>query len=206
MPENKTIWRLPLPKQVVEEHHIMKNRLLLRIADEDDIDAVVELLNLCYRGGEGWTHEAGLISGARLNAADMQSMLNGKKHFFFVFDNNGLSADVGALIGCIVVQMDVETADHTAHIEMVAVHPAVQNQGVGGEMLNAVEDFAAQHLRQGWMKMLVVEQRRELVDYYRRRGYELADTPKQSVDERYYGHAERPEIRMVELGKRLMPK
>lgn len=184
----------------------MKNRLLLRIADEDDIEAVVDLLNLCYRSGEGWTHEAGLISGERLNAADMQAMLDGKKHFFFVFDNNGLSADVGALIGCIVVKMDVESVDHTAYIEMVAVHPVVQNQGVGGEMLSAVEDFAAQHLRQGWMKMLVVEQRKELVDYYGRRGYEPADSPKQTVDEQHYGHAERPEIRMVELAKRLMPR
>ena len=67
----------------------MKNNLLLRVADEDDVDDIADLLNTCYRGEGGWTNEANIISGQRISRDDVAVMIEGKKHYFFAFDNFG---------------------------------------------------------------------------------------------------------------------
>ena len=183
----------------------MKQNLLLRVADEDDVADIVDLLNTCYRGEAGWTTEAGILTGERITAETVQNMLADKLHYFFVLENNGqVDTDThDVLLGCIVVQLDVASPQQTACVEMTAVHPSVQQQGVGGEMLKSVEVFAGQHLRQGWMKMHVVESRTELLAYYERRGYvPTGDIHEISVA--HYGQPIAQGLKMMELQKRLV--
>ena len=183
----------------------MKPDLLLRIADEDDVADIVTLLNTCYRGSDGWTTEAGILTGERITPEAVQDMLAGKRHYFFVLENNGqVDTDINdALLGCIVVQLDMAAHQQTAFVEMTAVHPSVQKQGVGGEMLQSVETFAGQHLRQGWMKLSVVEPRAELIAYYERRGYERTHNVY-ALPEADYGQPIAEGLKMVELQKRLL--
>ncbi len=180
----------------------MKHHLLLRIADEDDVANIVSLLNTCYRGGQGWTTEAGMVAGERIDEDTVAGMLAAKRHFFFVFENMGHDVD-SALLGCIVMQLDVRSQGDVAHIEMVAVHPEVQKQGVGGEMLKQVEAFAKAHLGQGWVKMQVIESRRELLAYYERRGYEKSGVTGPLPD---WGYQQpiADNLHLVELHKRLL--
>lgn len=190
----------------------MKNNLLLRVADEDDVDDIADLLNTCYRGEGGWTNEANIISGQRISRDDVAVMIEGKKHYFFAFDNFGQVPEAGSLLGCIVVELDLqgqqsqEDEEHSACVEMVAVHPAVQKQGIGGEMLGAVENFAVQHLKQGWMRMSVVDKRPELVAYYQRRGYELTGTARPFPDEGHWGMPLEKDLQLLDLHKRLSEK
>ncbi len=182
----------------------MNQQLLLRIGDEDDTDAIVELLNTCYRGREGWTTEADIIAGERVSAEAVQTMQSDRRRYFFVFDNildQGEAA--GSLLGCIVVWLDPASPERTACVEMAAVHPLVQQRGIGGEMLRQVEDFARRHLRQGWMKMEIVESREELLAYYRRRGYQATGQTRALRDEENYGCPKSGSVNMIELEKRL---
>ncbi|WP_274571288.1 GNAT family N-acetyltransferase [Neisseria leonii] len=182
----------------------MNPQLLLRIGDEDDIAAIVELLNTCYRGREGWTTEADIIAGERVSAEAVEAMLADRRRYFFVFDNLPGEADTpGSLLGCIVVWLDPAAPERTACVEMAAVHPAIQQQGIGGEMLRQVEDFARRHLRQGWMKMEIVAGREALLAYYRRRGYQATGSERVLRDEENYGCPKNGSIRMIELAKRL---
>ena len=189
----------------------MKNNLLLRVADEDDVDDIADLLNTCYRGEGGWTNEVNIISGQRISRDDVAAMIAGKKHYFFAFDNFGQLAEAGSRLGCIVVKLDLQEqqsqdAEHSAYVEMVAVHPAIQKQGIGGEMLGAVENFAMEHLKQGWMRLSVVNKLPELVAYYQRRGYELTGTSRPFPAEGHWGMPLEEGLKLLDLHKRLSEK
>lgn len=47
----------------------------LRPATDGDVPAVVDLVQLAYRGEGGWTTEAHLVSGSRTHAAEVREML-----------------------------------------------------------------------------------------------------------------------------------
>ena len=52
-------------KSTINENHLSKNSVFLREATLDDIDALEQLVNCCYRETAGWTNEADLIGGIR---------------------------------------------------------------------------------------------------------------------------------------------
>ena len=51
-----------------------KASVFLRQAEADDIDALEQLLNRCYRQTEGWTNEADLIGGIRITPKSWQAL------------------------------------------------------------------------------------------------------------------------------------
>ena len=48
---------------------------VLRAAREEDVSALVELVQLAYRGEGGWTTEAHLVDGHRTDADEVRAML-----------------------------------------------------------------------------------------------------------------------------------
>ncbi|MDO4997606.1 MAG: GNAT family N-acetyltransferase [Neisseria sp.] len=181
----------------------MNQHLLLRIGNEDDIDDLTELLNTCYRSKAGWTNEADIFAGERVSVATMQNLLREPQRYCFVFDNFGESDEAGALLGCIIVSLDLSQDTPTAIVEMAAVSPAVQQRGIGGEMLQAVETFAFEHLKQGRIQMSIVEGRQELIAHYQKRGYQLTGNSRLLNAADAYGEPIANRTQLIELQKEL---
>ena len=138
--------------------------VLIRDAAEPDAGPIARLANLAYRGEAsraGWTTEADLLGGQRTDRAMILDLLEHAR-FRLVFEDTTLLASVQ------IEPLDVDTAE----IGMLAVLPERQGQGIGRRLLFDAETVASQNLGARRLRMRVLHQRQELIDYYQRLGYQ----------------------------------
>jgi ribosomal protein S18 acetylase RimI-like enzyme len=135
-----------------------------RMATSSDAEAIVQLVNSAYRPtpeSAGWTHEADLVFGDRVNAAQVIGEI--------------AKRDSAVLLGLkgpeIVACIHVEKEGDDSHLGMFAVNPEVQGGGVGKQMLASAEKYAHTHFAAKKIVMFVISVRRELIAFYERRGY-----------------------------------
>lgn len=139
----------------------MPINLTLEAAYKDQAKDICDLVNLSYRGNEGWTKETDIVEGDRVACADVESLISNP-------DSHLLITRKGKdLVACVCV----EKKESDATIGLFAVHPKLQGKGIGKHILAQVEAYAAKHLRARKFLMVVVSQRQELIRYYERRGY-----------------------------------
>ena len=136
----------------------------LATATPADAPRLTQFVNAAYRGDssrQGWTTEANLLDGQRIDEAGLHDMLALPQAAILLCQNAA-----GELLGSFHVQADAERL----HLSMLAVAPAGQGQGVGKFLLHAAEDYGRQH---GCTvsKMTVISVRPELIAYYERKGY-----------------------------------
>ena len=199
---------------------INKESVFLRQAKIEDIDALEQLLNRCYRETAGWTNEADLVGGIRITQAELASIIANPKHYLFVYPKTTTGErdgdKTGELLGCIAVDMKVNTdanksvSNKKAYIGMFAVHPELQGQGVGNVILQAAETFAERHLQSSLetpnekparLTMSILSHRPELLAYYQRRGYQLNGNKIPFPDDGNNGEPKRQDLELLELEK-----
>jgi ribosomal protein S18 acetylase RimI-like enzyme len=137
--------------------------MIIRKAGRDDIDALVRLVNAAYRGDKarkGWTHEADLLDGQRIDAAMLDEMLADDTQHLLVAEEGG------TLAGCAAVT-DKGTY---AYLGMLTVDPDRQGSGLGRRLSEAGEALA-RDLGRVRVRMTVISVREELIAWYRRLGY-----------------------------------
>ena len=205
--------------------HLNKESVFLRQADIEDIDALEQLLNRCYRQTEGWTNEADLIGGIRITQDELASTIANPKHYLFVYPKTITGEregeETGELLGCIGVDMKINAGSNqssynkSAYIGMFAVHPELQGQGVGNIILQAAETFAARHLQSdkqatdsqatdkkpARLTMSILSHRPELLSYYQRRGYQLNGNKMPFPNDGNNGEPKRQDLELLELEK-----
>ena len=205
--------------------HLNKESVFLRQADIEDIDALEQLLNRCYRQTEGWTNEADLVGGIRITQDELASTIANPKHYLFVYPKTITGErdgeETGELLGCIGVDMKINAGSNqssynkSAYIGMFAVHPELQGQGVGNVILQAAETFAARHLQSdkqatdsqatdkkpARLTMSILSHRPELLSYYQRRGYQLNGNKMPFPDDGNNGEPKRQDLELLELEK-----
>ncbi|MBX3616086.1 MAG: GNAT family N-acetyltransferase [Nitrosomonas sp.] len=123
--------------------------------------AISDLINLTYRGTDGWTTEAAIIEGDRTNRQEIENTLINPNGCFLIAQLPQL------LASCIYVAQEKEHA----YIGFFSVHPSLQQHGLGKFMLMQAEVFAYQSLGARKLVMFVISQRPELIAFYHRRGY-----------------------------------
>ena len=138
----------------------MKNKNI-RLAQTQDIDALVQLINAAYRSDLGWTHEQHIVSGVRINTTQLQDMLRNVNVQLYVIEQH---QQLEACIGLTFTQNEVE-------IGSFAVDPNVQNSGYGKVLLQYAEQVTKQQPQIQALTMSVLSVRHELIAYYERRGY-----------------------------------
>lgn len=139
------------------------NSLTYRLAVKADIKAIVDLVNVAYRPAphlQGWTHESNLVTGDRTSPQQVEKLLTTDSCVLLVLLN-------GEIAGC----ANVKRLGTTCQIGMLATHPRVQNQGIGHQMLNHAEQFAAESCHAKRIEISVLAGRPELLAFYERRGY-----------------------------------
>ena len=138
--------------------------LRFRAATAADIGALVPLVESAYRGEasrKGWTTEADLLDGQRIDAQGIAEVL-GKPRSRVV-----LAERDGALLGC----AHVEQQDDYGYFGMFSVRPELQGAGLGNALLAECERIARDEWQCARMRMTVISVRDELIAWYERRGY-----------------------------------
>lgn len=136
----------------------------IRTATLSDAAQIAKLVNDAYRpplGAGGWTHESGLVSGARTSTEMIEAAIVLHDSILLVALSNQ------QILACV----QIERHGSASHIGLLAVSPAVQGSGVGKQMLRHAEALALENYRSEKWILAVVSNRNELAAFYARRGY-----------------------------------
>ena len=174
-----------------------RTTLSLRDALPADILAIVALVESAYRGEgsrRGWTTEAGLLDGQRVDAETVAAEIARARSRIRL----GFSDE--RLVAC----AHVAEEDGAGYFGMFAVSPPLQGAGIGKQLLDDAERIARTEWGLGTMRMTVIAQRTELIAFYERRGYRRtgAFKPFPYGDARF-GLPRRPDLRFAVLEKPL---
>jgi GNAT superfamily N-acetyltransferase len=170
----------------------------LRAALYDDLDQVDALVNAAYRGDssrKGWTTEADLLGGQRVDHERLGEMIA-------IPDSTLLLAFTDLtdkkLCGCVYLR---KTDAKTCYVGLVTVDPKLQDFGLGSMLLEKSEEMA-----EAWgcqrMRMTVIDRRESLIEFYVRKGYASTGQwePFPEEDPRY-GIPKVKGLKLVELVK-----
>ena len=170
--------------------------MVARIATVEDIPALVELVNGVYRGKnalKGWTSEAKILDGQRIDSTMLQEIMANPKERIFVLDVGG------ELQGCV----QVSESGASVFLGMLSVPVELQGKGLGANLIKFVEVYAQERGFQS-VKMHVLDVRSELISYYERKGYagtgETADWPWGILK---WGTPKREDLKFVVLQKKI---
>jgi N-acetylglutamate synthase-like GNAT family acetyltransferase len=128
-----------------------------------DAPALNKLINSAYRGDssrKGWTTEADLLDGTRVDEKTIQTIIEEPKSVFLKYleDNK--------IIGCV----RLENRGKKMYLGMFAVNPESQANGIGKQLLMASEDEARKQDCQV-IEMTVISVRHDIIAWYNRHGY-----------------------------------
>ena len=136
-----------------------------RLAHPGDAVALQPLVHRAYRGDsarQGWTHEADLLDGNRIDLADLEAVIADPTHAVIVAEAEG------AAVGCVQIS---DRSNGLAYLGMLTVDPRLQGSGLGRRLIAEAERTAVDRFAARRMEMTVIVQRAELIDWYIRRGY-----------------------------------
>ena len=158
-----------------------------------DVPALAALINRAYRGEasrQGWTTEADLLDGPRIDEATLHKMLLAPAAVLlkYLSENN-------ALTGCVYLQQQATRL----YLGTLAVAPETQAHGVGRQLLAAAEAYAHQH-QCSQVKITVLSARPELLAWYERHGYQRTGTSELFPDTERFGRPRQP-LTLLELVK-----
>ena len=164
--------------------------MILATATPADAARLAQHVNAAYRGDtarQGWTTEADLLDGQRIDEAGVADMLALPGAAMLLARN-----ETGELLGSFHAQIKAPVV----YLSMLAVTPTLQTQGVGKFLLEAAEDYGRQH-GCTLSRMTVISVRAELIAYYERRGYHLTGATEPFPTDPRYGIPKQPLVLLV---------
>lgn len=167
-------------------------------ADESHIEALVQLVNSAYRGDsskKGWTTEADLLDGQRIDRQQMSELLRKENSVVLIAEDD----DSGQLLGCV----HLEQQGSKCYLGMLTVDPTLQKKGIGHMLLTESEAFAqfwdCKHLR-----MAVISVRSELIAWYEKKGFrKTAETQPFPYGDERFGIPKIADLHFVVMEKRI---
>lgn len=138
----------------------------ISIATRVDIPELVKLVNSAYRGEsskKGWTTEADLLDGIRTDEEGMGELIDKDGSVMLKCEDRDSN-----LIGCV----NLQDQDGKLYLGMLTVSPGLQGSGIGKQLLAAAEEYAVNN-GFGKIVMTVISVRKELIDWYKRKGYNV---------------------------------
>lgn len=173
---------------------------VIRKATPADIPAARALIETAYRGDDarqGWTHEADMLGGQRVDEAGLARFIaDPREHLLLGFAGDRLVATVNI----------TDKVGAYAYLGLLSVDPRLQAGGFGRRMIAAGED-KARDIGCRYIEMTVIRQRTELIAYYQRRGYHLTgETRPFPYDDETFGLPTRPDLIFEVLEKELYPE
>ena len=130
-----------------------------------DAGELTTLVNSAYRGPVsqlGWTSEAHLLDGIRIDEETMTENLNASDTTILKYTDKS-----GKILACVYLQ---ERGNGRLYLGMLSVSPSLQANGIGRQLLHEAEIWATK-LACTTIFMTVITTRAELIAWYKRRGY-----------------------------------
>lgn len=175
------------------------NGITYRRATEQDTEAVVDLVQSAYRGDRsraGWTTEADLIAGQRIDAPMLLEVMQRPRTIV-------LLAETDRLVGC--CELSAQQDGEAAYFGMFAVRPELQGAGLGDQILRAAEQWAIELWSASTMRLVTIHLRSEVIAWYERRGFRRTGaTHRFPYDDDRYGQPLRDDLTLVEFEKSLV--
>lgn len=139
--------------------------MIYRLATLNEAPAITALINRSYRGDSsryGWTTEADLLDGKRIDEAGIMALFEDSNSQIFIAENEDKT---------IIGTLHAHHQSEAIHFSLFAIEPTKQGNGVGKQLLAFAENESLRILGSGTAIMEVISSRKELIDYYERRGY-----------------------------------
>jgi hypothetical protein len=136
------------------------------IALPEQAGEITSLINSVYRGEnakKGWTTEAEILGGIRITVEKVTEYINTKDNVIL------LAVNEKKIIGCV----HLEKEGNFCWLGMLSVDVNYQTYGLGKILIGRSESFVKEKFGCDEMKMKVIGVRKELLEYYLRRGYKL---------------------------------
>jgi ribosomal protein S18 acetylase RimI-like enzyme len=171
--------------------------IVFRPASLADIDSIIALVTSAYRGDasrQGWTTEADLLDGQRVDAEALRHDIQRPQSLIL------LALHDGELLACAHLAID----EGAGYFGMFAVSPDRQGSGLGKQVMAEAERLVRDEWKLPAMRMTVIDVRDELISFYERRGYSRTGIKKPFPygDERF-GIPRRDDLRFEILEKTL---
>jgi ribosomal protein S18 acetylase RimI-like enzyme len=169
----------------------MTEALTVRAALADDLPRLHPVIERAYRGDsarQGWTHEADLLSGERIDDATLRAMIADPAQILLITEQGGVT------VGCVSL---TARGDGLVYLGLLCVDPTRQAAGIGKAIIAAAEKVAREQLDADRIEMTVIDCRTELIAYYERRGF------VRTGERRPFPFAVEPPLGMVVLEKAL---
>lgn len=136
---------------------------MIEKATINDVLSLNVLVNSAYRGDvskKGWTTEANILTGVRIDDKELIEMINTPNSTVFKYVENN------KILGCVLL---IEK-ENKLYLGMLCVNPELQNSGIGKKILKFANEFAVE---KNFPKivMTVISTRIELINWYIRHGY-----------------------------------
>jgi len=171
--------------------------VVIEPAKKEDASELDQLVNSAYRGEsskQGWTTEADLLDGTRIDAAAIAELIKqpGTTLLKYVED--------GKILGCV----ELREEKGKLYLGMLTVRPYLQGKGIGKQLLKAAEEQAH---KSGITSifMTVISVRKELIDWYVRHGYVATGEKKPfTFTDPRFGQPKQ-QLEFVVLEKKLKP-
>ena len=170
--------------------------LLITPATTADVPALVALVNSAYRGEsstQGWTTEAHLLDGQRVDAAALLDLLAAPEATILQS-----TTPAGQLLGSVYLHPQPDSA---LYLGMLSVSPTQQGQGVGKHLLAAAEAHALQKACAS-IRITVISVRTELLAWYERHGYRRTGATEPFPTDTRFGVPKQP-LELLVLEKEL---
>jgi ribosomal protein S18 acetylase RimI-like enzyme len=129
-----------------------------------DVPQLNVLVNSAYRGEEskkGWTTEADLLGGIRINEEALTEYFSKDTISILKYTD-----DNEQILGSVYL----EVKGDKLYLGMFSVSPVLQGKGIGRILLEKAEVIAKQS-NCHTITMTVISSRKELIEWYERRGY-----------------------------------
>lgn len=143
---------------------------MINRATHADISALEALINSAYRGDsskKGWTTEADLLGGIRIDADGLKEIIEKENATLLKYEEDG------ELKACVLL----ENQGEKLYLGMLTVSPTLQGGGIGRKLLEAADEHA-RNLGLKKVTMTVISVRKELIEWYERRGYKKTGETK----------------------------
>ncbi|PXF47185.1 Streptothricin acetyltransferase [Gracilariopsis chorda] len=136
---------------------------------ELEVDAVVAMVNRCYRSTENWTNENAILEGVRICRDSLK--YNAKQFDIFVVED----PESKAIVGCIKTGLTQDTVvaklpESVGCIGLFAVSPDFQSRGLGSRIMRFAENFCREKGARR-MALEVLSVRNDIIAWYERCGY-----------------------------------
>lgn len=167
-----------------------KTTALTTFATLEDVPQLEALVNKAYRGESatrGWTSEAHLLDGTRIDAATLAEYIADSNSVILKFCD-----DKGNIVGCVHLQLK----ETVVYLGMLSVDPNQQDRGIGKHLLKQAEFYASDHGRFK-MQITVLDTRTELIAWYQRYGYKQTGEIRPFPTETKFGLPKQPLQLMV---------